>query len=33
VYSARKRLKEILDGRTDAELIAKAIRRGMPTGS
>jgi two-component system invasion response regulator UvrY len=33
VYSARKRLKEILDARTDAELIAKAIRRGMLTGS
>jgi NarL family two-component system response regulator LiaR len=29
VYSARKRLKEILEARTDAELIAKAIRRGM----
>jgi DNA-binding CsgD family transcriptional regulator len=33
VYSACKHLKEILDACTDAELIAKAIRRGMLTGS
>jgi DNA-binding NarL/FixJ family response regulator len=29
VYSARKRLKDILEARTDAELIAKAIRSGL----